>query len=104
MGRVNDRKRVHHPNRVYARRKRALALIGWTPEQYDIAHTEQGGLCAICKQPESAKGKRLSADHNHKTGIPRKLLCGECNIGLGKYKDDPLLLEAAAAYIRGYAS
>jgi hypothetical protein len=33
----------------------------------------------------------------------RALLCNDCNIGIGKMKDDPALLEKAAAYLRAHA-
>lgn len=39
----------------------------------------QGGCCAICKRPESDFKRKLSVDHNHKTGKVRALLCFPCN-------------------------
>lgn len=49
---------------------------------------EQCGLCAICKQPETAKSrsgeiKPLAVDHDHETNEVRRLLCHNCNIILG---------------------
>jgi hypothetical protein len=35
--------------------------------------------CAICKRHESGFKKRLSVDHNHKSGQVRGLLCYYCN-------------------------
>ena len=40
-------------------------------------------------------------DHNHGTGQFRGFLCDSCNTGLGKFKDDPDLLERAISYLRG---
>lgn len=40
---------------------------------------EHGDKCAICQKPRSAFKKRLSVDHNHKTGKIRGLLCYSCN-------------------------
>lgn len=37
----------------------------------------QKGVCYLCKKPP--KTKKLSVDHNHKTGFVRKLLCFRCN-------------------------
>jgi len=40
---------------------------------------KQGGCCAICNKAEMSFSKRLSLDHNHKTGKLRGLLCYRCN-------------------------
>jgi hypothetical protein len=54
----------------------------------------QGGLCAICRTAPA-----VHVDHDHATGAVRALLCFNCNGGLGQFKDDPLLLHAAAYYV-----
>lgn len=51
--------------------------------------------CVIC-----GDGGSLVVDHDHKTGKIRGMLCNHCNRGLGHFRDDPLLLEFAAEYIR----
>lgn len=57
--------------------------------------------CAICGTVEwNGRHKRPHVDHDHKTGRVRGILCSECNTGLGKFKDDPTILEAALAYLR----
>ena len=48
----------------------------------------QGGLCAICRRA-SGKTRRLSVDHDHKTGLVRGLVCRPCNDFLGWIMDDP---------------
>lgn len=61
--------------------------------------------CAICRQPERRRNKfgvlLIAVDHDHATGEVRGLLCHECNTGIGKFRDDPELLTAATAYLRG---
>ena len=53
-------------------------------KQYEKLLQEQGGLCAICgSPPPNSYKKRLSVDHDHKTGEIRGLLCTKCNVTLG---------------------
>ena len=76
-------------------------------QDYNQMLEAQGGLCAICKHTETHKRngrvKALAVDHHHGTGKVRALLCSDCNTGIGKLKDRPEILEAAAAYIRKHA-
>lgn len=74
---------------------------GITLEEFEHMLALQGGVCAICKQPENDRYKRrLSVDHDHSTGKVRGLLCHMCNTALGKLKDNPELFDAAASYLR----
>lgn len=72
-------------------------LYGITREEYAVMLASQGGQCAICRKTNGAH--RLAVDHCHATGRVRGLLCHGCNHVLGKMKDDPALLRAAAAYL-----
>lgn len=91
-----------HPEAKYRQsRKQGLLKLGWTPEIYDVVLAAQNGACAICKQP-CKTGKKLAADHAHSSMKRRGLLCQTCNIGIGQFKDNSFLLEAAAAYLRKY--
>ena len=62
---------------------------------------DQKGCCSICKEslvlPDSKKS--YSIDHDHKTGSVRGLLCQNCNIGLGLFKDNINSLKAAISYL-----
>lgn len=81
---------------------------GLTLERYVAMLDEQKGCCAICNHPETLiKNGTLAAlavDHDHTTGKVRALLCNHCNNGLGKFKDDPKLLQAAIAYLAKHAA
>lgn len=73
-------------------------MYGISENDYDLLLLAQGGVCAICSGA-CGTGRHLSVDHDHATGQVRALLCASCNNGLGRFKDSPALLRAAASYI-----
>lgn len=81
-------------------------LYGILPEEYDRMMKEQNGVCKICEKPETRSSRtpgkicKLAVDHDHETGKIRSLLCSDCNTGIGKLKDNPSLIDKAAAYLR----
>ena len=100
------KRRAANPEKFkdYGARHRLRVRFGITLEQWKQMFEEQGGLCYICRMPETVvnrlgEPKRLSLDHNHKTGAIRHLLCDHCNRGLGSFRDNPELLREAANYI-----
>lgn len=83
--------------------------------RYGIRYTErtellakQNGLCKICNTPINFSGKegnRVSnieavVDHCHSTNQLRGILCGSCNVLLGKANDSITLLENAIKYLK----
>ena len=75
---------------------------GITPEEYEGMKQLQGDKCAICNTPDTGKGKEnWQVDHCHETDKVRGLLCMSCNIGLGSFKDNELLLAKAIEYLNG---
>lgn len=54
------------------------------------------GLCEICFE---YTGANLVIDHDHDTGEVRGLLCQQCNIGLGAFKDSQTSLIQAIQYL-----
>lgn len=84
-----------------------LSKFGITLDQYREMLVAQKGVCAVCKQPETAMRNgqvmALSVDHCHATGAIRGLLCRDCNHSLGKFKDDPARFHSAANYIEFHA-
>lgn len=73
--------------------------FGITKLQYDKLLEKQKGVCAVCKSKPLKK--RLAVDHCHKTNLVRGLLCSDCNMGIGLFKDNPETLKTAIIYLVG---
>lgn len=108
VGKIDKR----DPSYIWARHLRLSYKM--TPEQWQALLNRQNDVCAICgnKETITTKGKllRLAIDHDHnccsgdKTcgKCIRGLICSSCNNGIGRFKDNPALLRAAAEYIERY--
>lgn len=89
----------------WLRGRKLMSKYGITTAQYAALEDAQGGVCAICKGDEtrtnwrSSKSDALCVDHDHKTGKVRGLLCDNCNRALGLFRDDPVLLGRAVAFM-----
>lgn len=55
--------------------------------------------CALCTKHRDEFDKDFAVDHCHTTGKIRGLLCQECNLGLGKFKDDTIVMDKAISYL-----
>lgn len=67
---------------------------------YDRMLTEQDGRCGICRTDEpGSRNSVWPVDHCHTTNKVRGLLCHRCNMALGYFKDDPVRIAAALAYL-----
>lgn len=94
--------RAEHPNRYKEEKWGANLHVNYGITRADYLHMleQQGGVCALCKKPETGgRSSRLHVDHNHVTGEVRALLCHRCNIGLGMFQENPLLLQQAIEYL-----
>lgn len=64
-----------------------LSRFGMKETDYQDLLRVQGGVCALCHQPESRKdphsptgeSSRLAVDHDHRSMLVRGLLCAACN-------------------------
>jgi hypothetical protein len=96
---------AHKSTVAYRDSGRNLRQYGLTRSDYEEMLVAQRGLCAVCGQPETtidkkrAAVRKLAVDHDHETGQVRGLLCGNCNHGVGKFRDSPRLLRAASEYL-----
>lgn len=82
--------------------KRAMFLkFGTTSEEYELLYKDAkcAGCGAVNGQQTSRTDRRLTIDHNHKTGKVRGLLCHQCNLTIGITGDDPRRLRALAEYL-----
>lgn len=79
---------------------------GLTVEQLRVL--KESGTCAICGASEPGGSGVWHIDHDHSCcpspngscgRCIRGVLCFCCNIGLGYFQDDPIILEAAIRYL-----
>jgi hypothetical protein len=76
-----------------------------TLEGYQDLFKIQGGVCAICRNPETIADTKnglirdLAVDHDHKTGRVRGLLCRRCNQAMGLLNEDRDLLQQMIDYL-----
>lgn len=77
-------------------------LYGLTLDQYRVLLESQNYGCAICRATKEQNDKRrdLCVDHEHSTGRVRGLLCGNCNRGIGYFKEDPKRIQSAIDYLK----
>lgn len=68
--------------------------------QYELLLETQLNKCKICQVHTDNLNSKLHVDHCHTTGKIRGLLCGNCNLGLGSFKDNTKLLEFAITYLK----
>ena len=82
--------------------------LGLTIQELVDAYKVQRGRCGICKNKiRVRRGENRGtayADHDHQTGKFREFLCSNCNSGLGKFMDNPVILAAAIAYLEKHRS
>lgn len=77
----------------------ATNRYGITKDEFYVMLESQGNKCKICKR-EADTYRRLTIDHDHNTGKIRGILCGQCNSGLGLFKDDVYIMKEAIRYIK----
>lgn len=85
-------------NPDHARDLKYQSKFGITLGQYNTMLAQQGGLCLGCYKHQKDIKRVFAVDHDHKTGVIRGLLCGNCNVALGNAQDDPVILRRLADY------
>ena len=85
-------------SRKFAKKKRLLSY-GITEKILENIKRNQNSKCAICGKKISEFTKDFAIDHDHKTGKVRGLLCMNCNIGLGAFRDDKRIMKKAIDFL-----
>jgi len=97
----------NNPDKVrqYQRTSNLRKNFGLSLDKYEQMLKNQNNLCAICEKPETfihhqtKEPAKLAVDHCHTTGKVRKLLCKNCNNGLGMFKDNLDVMRQAIKYL-----
>lgn len=72
-------------------------MLNIKPKDYELFE------CPICHKisiPDVTAN--IVIDHDHRTGKARTWICDSCNTGIGRFQDNPKMLEEIAAYIKGH--
>ena len=93
--RIKNRELVKIGNRRYNLKK----LFNIDIKQYNDLLKKQNNRCAICGVHQSKLNKQFAVDHEHSTGKVRGLLCIQCNLGIGNFKDSTIILKKAISYL-----
>jgi len=75
-------------------------VYGVTPQEFNDMLWKQSYKCLLCGDQFNGKSPHL--DHCHETGKVRGVLCGNCNTGLGLFKDDIGRLQKAINYLENF--
>lgn len=90
------RKRNKHINTLRDKVYRLRNQYRMTFSEFEEMRIKQKSRCLICQGILF----RPHIDHNHSTGKIRGLLCGQCNVGIGFFKEDAAILRRAIKYIK----
>ena len=86
-------------NKNHRRSQQLTKKYGITLEDYEVMLESQNHTCKICATGEPRGVGTWKVDHCHTTGKVRGLLCNNCNLGLGNFKDNTVVLAAAIKYL-----
>jgi hypothetical protein len=73
---------------------------GLTRDQYKHLLASTEGVCPICVRPFGTTAyTKPVVDHCHTSGKTRGIICRQCNIGLGAFRDNKISLAQAINYL-----
>lgn len=88
------RKKASLYNRTHLLQIRARAYK-ISVEELTRLLSESEGKCDICKK----ETPKMNVDHCHSTGKVRGVLCRDCNLAIGLFKDSKQILSQAINYL-----
>lgn len=80
---------------LWKKRAKLKHLYGLRWGDFMAMLAAQGGRCRICDDVMTMP----RVDHCHRTSKVRGLLCHNCNVALGHFRDSPTLLARAIEYL-----
>ena len=101
---AEHRKRRGPEHALYMKDLDLRRKYGFGIERFNEMFAAQNGCCAICGRHQTEFVKGLAVDHDHSTGAIRQLLCPNCNVGLGAFRDNVVLLAEAIKYLETHAA
>jgi hypothetical protein len=100
--------RLKNKEQIRFRAKRNYLLVKhkMTIDQLEMMKIQQNDKCGICSTQFNYTSTRVGncccIDHDHSTEQVRGLLCGNCNRGIGIFKDSIEFLEKAINYLKQF--
>lgn len=90
----------YYEKKPHVKKAQRLKAFGLTLDDFNKLLEKQDYKCAICGFSDmSNKNYFPLVDHCHTTNKVRGLLCMNCNMGIGKLKDDVNILKSAIEYL-----
>lgn len=88
-----------------------FAKYGITRDEFNAKLESQGSVCPICGRHQDTQTKAFAVDHNHECCAGTKtcgkcirdLLCGDCNAGLGFFRDNVEAMTRGVAYLQKWS-
>ena len=78
---------------------RRIKQFGINEEKYNKMVEKVNNRCEICGKHTKELKKSLCIDHDHNTGKIRGLLCSDCNVAIGRFKDNINSIKNAIKYL-----
>lgn len=98
-------RRVSSKDHVYIRSKRNQYYLN----KYNVPLSfveqlwvSQNKKCKICLADIQSEGSLTHLDHCHSSGKIRGLLCTQCNVGLGAFRDNQEVMMEAIKYLQSH--